>query len=101
MILRRRGHGLGPQAFPSTGVGCISEEEIMLRRLGNVLFGLSILIAIGWTWGIIQNSAMHPHPDNPPVVGAVLIIVVPSLLIGWALRYILSGTTPEKKKVGG
>jgi hypothetical protein len=61
----------------------------MLGRLGNVLFGLSVLIAIGWTWGIVDNAIKYSNLSD--AIGPNLIIAAPSLLIGWGLRYILSG----------
>jgi len=67
----------------------------MLKRLGNVLFWLGIIIAIGWTlfcyWAFTMRAPPSSSFDLRAAIFTVLVISVPSLLIGWALRYILKG----------
>jgi len=66
----------------------------MAARLGNVLFWLGIIIAIGWAllcYFLMRPDFGRPFFDPGAATFVVLLVSVPSFLIGWALRYILRG----------
>jgi len=66
----------------------------MASRLGDVLFWLGIIIAIGWL--VLSYFAFSTRPSGSGLrdmaeVLTVFTIPVISLAVGWALRYILRG----------
>jgi hypothetical protein len=67
----------------------------MSARLGNVLFWLGIIIAVGWL--LLSYYALTTRQSGPVFgdaadVFAVFAIPIVSVTVGWALRYILGGT---------
>jgi hypothetical protein len=63
-------------------------------RLGNVLFGLGIIIAPGLlaiSCFAITTITNWEYIDRGALIFMALAVPVPSLLIGWALLYILRG----------
>jgi hypothetical protein len=65
----------------------------MAARLGNILFWLGIIIAVGWL--ALSYFAISTTPGGHPFGAAefltVTVIPIISASVGWALRYILSG----------
>jgi hypothetical protein len=66
----------------------------MRAKLGNVLFWLGIIIAVGWlllSWFGYSTIAGSRKFD---ISDFLIIAVIPALIVsmGWALRYILAGT---------
>jgi hypothetical protein len=65
----------------------------MASRLGDVLFWLGIIIAIGWL--VLSYFALSTRPSGAEFGRAEFLTVfaIPaiSLAVGWALRYILRG----------
>jgi hypothetical protein len=65
----------------------------MLTRLGNVLFGAGIIIAVGWLALMYFAFASRSKPLDVVDVLVIACIPVLSVGIGWALRYILAGSS--------
>jgi hypothetical protein len=65
----------------------------MLERLGNVLFWVGIIIAIGWlAFSYVALSTREgQHPLDVADLLTVIVIPILSVAIGWTLRYILAG----------
>lgn len=69
----------------------------MLGRLGNVLFWVSVIIAVAWlargTWRAASFVYEYQVMPTVSVDGVMFIAGVPGVIvgIGWALRYILAG----------
>jgi hypothetical protein len=64
----------------------------MASRLGDVLFWLGIIIAIGWL--VLSYFAFSTRARGGfGTAEALTVFTIPaiSLAIGWALRYILKG----------
>jgi hypothetical protein len=65
----------------------------MQERLGNVIFWIGIIIAVGWL--VLSYFGYASEPRQAPLDGAdifaITIVPVLSVGIGWALRYILGG----------
>ena len=65
----------------------------MASRLGDVLFWLGIIIAVGWL--VLSYFALSTRPSGAEfgTVEALTVFTIPaiSLALGWALRYILRG----------
>jgi hypothetical protein len=66
----------------------------MSARLGNVLFWLGIIIAVGWL--LLSYYALTTRQSGPVFgdaadVFAVFAIPIVSVTVGWALRYIFGG----------
>jgi hypothetical protein len=65
----------------------------MLARLGNVLFWLGIIIAVGWLALSFFAFSTRRNPYSFGVAEFLTIFAIPviSVATGWALRYILAG----------
>jgi hypothetical protein len=65
----------------------------MLQRAGNVLFGVGIIIAVGWLVMVYFGYASKLRQTPLDVADVLTITSIPvlSVGIGWALRYILAG----------
>jgi hypothetical protein len=64
----------------------------MAARLGNILFWLGIIIAVGWlALSYYSLSTTGGHPFGAAEFLTVTVIPIISASVGWALRYILSG----------
>jgi uncharacterized membrane protein YhdT len=64
----------------------------MASRLGDVLFWLGIIIAVGWL--VLSYFALSTRSSGGfGTVEALTVFTIPaiSLALGWALRYILRG----------
>lgn len=65
----------------------------MASRLGDVLFWLGIIIAVGWL--ALSYFALSTRSAGAEfgIVEALTVFTIPaiSLAVGWALRYILRG----------
>jgi hypothetical protein len=66
----------------------------MAARLGNILFWLGIIIAVGWL--VLSYFALASRPSGRRVrdlADALTVFSIPvvSFAVGWALRCILSG----------
>jgi hypothetical protein len=65
----------------------------MASRLGDVLFWLGIIIAVGWL--VLSYFAFSTMPSGGEfgTAEALTVFTIPaiSLALGWALRYILRG----------
>jgi hypothetical protein len=65
----------------------------MASRLGDVLFWLGIIIAIGWL--VLSYFALSTRPSGAEfgMAEVLTVFTIPaiSLAVGWALRYILRG----------
>jgi hypothetical protein len=69
----------------------------MIRRLGNVLFWLSVTISVAWlargAWRAASFIYEYEVLPTVSVDDVVLIAGIPSVIvgIGWSIRYILAG----------
>jgi hypothetical protein len=66
----------------------------MVARLGNVLFWLGVIIALGWLALSYFGFSTRPSGGGiRDVAEALTVFGIPtiSIAVGWALRYILAG----------
>jgi len=65
------------------------------RKLGNVLFWLGIIIAVGWLAMVASNVLFSGPPERWEGAHTAVTIIPPivALGVGWVLRYILAGQT--------
>lgn len=58
----------------------------ILRRLGNALFGLGIVLGVLWAMFTIAA-----YGSNDPAIPIIVAMGLVFPAIGWTLRYILNG----------
>lgn len=68
------------------------EPTNMLGRLGNVLYWAGCIGAFGGMLYGLERAARYGVTDGGEKVWYVLISALPIWLLGWAARYVLTGS---------